>query len=123
MEEPLITTIEEKVPFVGDHRFGIMISVSIVISLVFVFVSMALYNSSGAAQLDLSRPGYNDVRGGVDKTDNYASYSSVGPMDFEVFSDFKAVYIEKTNRVASADAFSGDPLSPVALGFEVFLED
>lgn len=54
----------------SKYRFLLLIIMSIAISGGLVAVSMAMYNVSGAAQLDLSRPGYNDVRDQVDKTDN-----------------------------------------------------
>lgn len=122
MNDPIIESIEEKLeekmPFVGEHRFGVMVIISIVVSILLVIISLSLYNSSGAAQLDLSRPGYNDVRGEVDNSDDYVGFSSVGPVDMTVFIEFQTIYNEKASRLISADAFSGDPLNSIVLGFD-----
>lgn len=49
------------VAFLSRHRFIVLLVAAILISLVLTAVSLAIYNSSGAAQLDLSRPGYRSV--------------------------------------------------------------
>ena len=45
-----------------QHRFLVMIGAVVLTALFLVGVALALYASSGAAQLDLSRPGYVSVR-------------------------------------------------------------
>jgi len=78
---------------------------------------MIMYNSSGAAQLDLSRPGYVDVRSQVVVNEgDFQSYSSTGAINKDSINDFKSLYDKQAQKVKAADAFGGDPLSSDALG-------
>ena len=63
------------------NQLVVFVSGSIVVALILVVVSMALYASSGAAQLDLSRPGYQSVQDKVDRTDTFQSFSANGPVN------------------------------------------
>ncbi|HEU4830820.1 MAG TPA: hypothetical protein VFS65_01460, partial [Candidatus Saccharimonadales bacterium] len=67
--------------------------------------------------LDLSRPGYQAVRSQAASNDtSFKEYSSTGPINQSSLDEFKSLYEEQATRVKVADAFSGDPLSPEALG-------
>jgi hypothetical protein len=107
----------EEVSFKDKHSFLIFITLSIIVASVIVTISMALYNSSGAAQLDLSRPGYKSVRSQAGKDDgDFQTFSSSGPISKEIISNFKATYDKQAQKIKAVDAFVGDPLSPDALG-------
>ena len=99
-----------------EHRFSLMIILSIILAFILTFVSMALYNSSGAAQLDLSRPGYKDVRSQVVNDDNFQDYSSSGSINQAAINEFVSMYHQQAVKTESVDAFGGDPLSTDALG-------
>ena len=87
------------------------------ISFSIVVISMALYNSSGAAQLDLSRPGYKDVRGGIEAVSSeFEDYQASGPINLGVINEFKLLYEKQSKKIKSVDAFGGDPLNPEELG-------
>jgi hypothetical protein len=118
-EEPQESQSAESLSLYGKHRFGLMIILAILIAFGLVLVSMALYHSSGAAQLDLSRPGYSDIRDQVDKSDGFQDYPSIGPVSASVVTDFKLLFSEKVKKIESVDTFGGDPLSPNALGVTV----
>ncbi len=107
----------ENVGFWAEHRFLILIGLSIVMSLILVSISMALYNSSGAAQLDLSRPGYQAVTSQADNNlNNFVSYPSSGKLNGNAINDFRTLYGSQATSAKAVDAFGGDPLSPDALG-------
>jgi hypothetical protein len=113
MFEPNLSTVT---PFMRRHRFLILISLSIFIVMVLVWVSMGIYNSSGAAQLDLSRPGYKSVRSQSINNDNdFQSYSSTGSISEKSISEFNKLYSEQAQKAKAVDAFGGDPLSLDAL--------
>jgi hypothetical protein len=116
MDEPKTTT---QFSLVSKHRFFLMIMLAIIISLILVTASLALYNSSGAAQLDLSRPGYKDVRAQVVNNDDFQNYSSTGPINQTTITEFETLYEQQAAKIESVDAFGGDPLSPDALGLNV----
>lgn len=96
-----------------EHRFFILIGLSITIALILVAISMTLYATSGAAQLDLSRPGYKSVINQAVNTDgSFGNYSSVGKLDQSAIDEFKALYDQQSTKAKAVDAFSGDPLDP-----------
>jgi len=119
MDETDAETIQEKRSYIGRHSFLIFITSSILISFVIVFISMQMYNSSGAAQLDLSRPGYVSVRSQVDNSDgDFETYSSSGTISKKIINDFKTLFDQQAKKIEAVDAFGGSPspLDPVSLG-------
>jgi len=81
---------------------------------------MALYTSSGAAQLDLSRPGYSAVTSQAVKNDNdFENYANYGDLDKNSINEFRALYSRQSTKAKAVDAFSGDPLDPNALELNV----
>jgi len=103
--------------FKDKHSFLLLITISILISIFVVFISMTLYNGSGAAQLDLSRPGYVSVRSQALTNDgDFKNYSSIGSINVEIIDEFKALYAKQAEKVKTVDAFGGSPLNPDGLG-------
>jgi len=116
MEKSNISTENHEYSFIEKHSFFIFIALSTFIAAFVVVVSMIMYNGSGAAQLDLSRPGYVSVRSQA-KTDStdFQNYSSTGKIEKSDINEFKTLYDKQAQRVKVVDAFGGDPLSPEAL--------
>ena len=115
--ESKVSEIVDEVFSQSKYRFLLMIFMAIVASTGLVVISMAMYNGSGAAQLDLSRPGYNDVRDQVDKTDNtLTNFPETGSISQTVIDNFGKAYSAESQKIKAVDAFGGDPLSPEALG-------
>lgn len=115
MDDPEV--IVEDLSFWDQHRFLLLIAVSVGIAFIMTFISMAMYTSSGTAQLDLSRPGYQSVSSQVNRDDSaFKNYSSIGPVNQDSINEFKALYESQSTKAKSVDAFSGDPLSPESLG-------
>ena len=78
--------ITEDSPFYVKHLFGTMVFFSIIIALTLVMVSMSLYYSSGSSQLDLSSPGYIDVRDQIEDEKKYFfRLSDENKLDFPNF--------------------------------------
>lgn len=99
------------------HRFLIMIISSILISFVLVVISMYVYYSSGAYQLDLSRPDYVSARSQVITNDSdFANYSSTGQIDEDSITEFKTLFKKQASKTKAANAFGGSPLSLESLG-------
>ena len=103
---------------VKDHRFVIMIFGSIGIALLLVAVALSLYGSSGAYQLDLSRPGDVNLRSQVREDSSFKGFASEGALDSEAIKEFQAMYDEKLDDAVSMSSFSADVLSPHALGID-----
>lgn len=117
-DSDLITQdVPEELSFWDKHRFLLMILLAVVLAMVLTFISMAMYYSSGASQLDLSRPGYQSVSDKVDRDDSaFQNYSSTGPINQDSIDEFRNLYSTQADKTKSVDAFSGDPLSAEALG-------
>lgn len=99
-----------------QHKFMLLVGLTIFVSLVLVVISLQLYNSSGAAQLDLSRPGYKDVRDKANHSGEFAGFPASGPIDKEALDEFRKLYDEKLEEATEIDSFGGDVLSDRALG-------
>lgn len=99
-------------------RLVIFISGSIGVALLLVLVSMALYVSGGAAQLDLSRPGYQSVQNKVDPSDKFKSFPANGTVNEATIDQFQKLYEEQVRQVTATDAFNPDVLNNQALGID-----
>lgn len=100
----------------SKRRFVAMIIGVIVVSFVLILVSMHMYNSSGAAQLDLSRPGYVSVRSQANDGIEDINYSNKGPINQSAIDEFQKIFNQQVKNIKSVDAFGGDPLSTKSLG-------
>lgn len=99
------------------YRFALLLAGSIVASLILTVISMTIYTQSGAAQLDLSRPGYRSVSDKVEKEDTVSTFSPTGSVDKDVIKDFINLYKTQADKTKAIDAFNGDPLNPEVLEF------
>lgn len=113
--KPLVDEIA-KIPFWQQHRLLLLLVISIAITFVLTGVSMSMYIGSGASQLDLSRPGYYQTIKDQDEIEEVREYSEAGLLNQEAITEFKELYIEQADKLKEANAFSGDPLDPEALG-------
>ena len=117
MDEPQALVVVNEFTANSKRRFLLFIVLSIMIAFVLVLVGMSMYNSSGAAQLDLSRPGYVSVRSQAITNDgDFKNYTSTGPINQSTIDEFKTLYASQAQKTKAVDAFGGDPLSPDALG-------
>ncbi len=99
------------------HRLSLLLIFTVLIALVMTIISVAIYNSSGAAQLDLSRPGYRSVSSKVEKTDEIDTYSASGPVNKDTIQEFIKLYDSQASKAKAVNAFNGDPLNPDVLEF------
>ena len=101
--------------FIGRHQFALFISGVVVLSLLLVIIALTLYVSSGTAQLDLSRPGYEKIRTQVRNDESFKGFSDSGPLDDTSLKQFESLYDQRLKEVESVDAFGNDVLSPKSL--------
>ena len=87
-------------------------------ALLLVLVSMALYASSGAAQLDLSRPGYKSVQDQVNQSDTFESFPSSGSVTNKTIDEFLNLYNKQVRPVDNIEVFSTSALGEQALGID-----
>lgn len=100
------------------HKFMLLVGLTIAISMFLVWIALGLYNSSGAAQLDLSRPGYKSIRSQVSHDDTFTGYPSTGEMNKAALDQFRTLYSTQAEQATSVDSFGGGALSDQALGID-----
>ncbi len=111
----VITASEEELSFWDKHRLSLLLIIAVIVAITLTTVSVIIYSVSGAAQLDLSRPGYKSVSSQVEKDSGVSDYSSIGNLDEKTIKEFVELYDEQSERVKAVDAFNGDPLNPEIL--------
>lgn len=109
----------DELSFWGRHRLSLLLLITVLIALTLTAVSVVIYNVSGAAQLDLSRPGFRSVSGEVEKTDAIDMYSATGSVSKDSIEQFIKLYDAQASKAKAVDAFSGDPLNPDDLEFGI----
>jgi len=114
--EPVVEPIAPKPWY--RKELVLFIATSLVIALALVLVSMALYASSGAAQLDLSRPGYKSVQSELDQSDNFEGFPATGAVNKDTLDKFQQLYDKQTKLVTDTDVFSPSVLDDSALGLD-----
>lgn len=102
----------------SHHRFIVLIIGSIIIAFMFLAVSLAMYASTGTAQLDLSRPGYQSVRDQAKINKDFTTFSGSGPVNDSVLEEFEKGYKKQANQITAVDAFGSEVLSDQALGID-----
>ena len=109
------TRVTDVASFWMRHRLSLLLIITILIASFLTVVSMIMYTQSGAAQLDLSRPGYKSVSNQVELDNTTDSFSASGPIDTQIVKDFIETYGQQVEKAKSVDAFNGDPLNPEIL--------
>lgn len=105
------------------HRFIVMIISTILIALFLVGVALALYASSGAAQLDLSRPGYVSVRNQAAKSESpFDSFPANGSIDKGVLDQFRKLYMAQADKATKVDSFGGTVMNDQTLSIDAPVE-
>lgn len=107
----------DELSFWDRHRLSLLLIITVLIALTLTVISVVIYNSTGAAQLDLSRPGYRSVSSQVEKSDKIDTYSAIGDVNKETIEEFMKLYDTQASKAKAIDAFNGDPLNPEVLEF------
>ena len=100
------------------HRFLVMVGMIIIVALFLVSVALALYTTSGAAQLDLSRPGYVSVQSDAARPDVFTSFPATGTIDKNSLDQFRKLYTTEAERATNVDSFGGDVMSDQTLSID-----
>lgn len=113
------TTIEgTKLNIWQQHRFLLLVIGSIIVALLLTAVSLKLYAISGAAQLDLSRPGYEQVVDKKAKSTVFEGYPSSGPINEQTLKEFQDLYNKRADQATKVDSFGGEVMSDAALSID-----
>lgn len=96
-------------------RLSLFIGGAVTIAAAIVVVSLAIYDISGTAQLDLSRPEYANVRQeAIDDSPN--AFPDSGVITEETLHEFRTTYEEQAVKTTKINAFDAAALSDDTLG-------
>lgn len=99
----------------SKHKLMLLVAGAATTALVLTVISMALYDWSGAALLDLSRPGYRSVQKKANVSERFDGFSASGKIDKKVLDGFRKMYNEQSSKSDKIDIFSGDVLEDSTL--------
>lgn len=102
---------EHRMYQLAKNRFVGLIMGSIVVALVLVVIALYLYSRSGAAQVDLSRPGYSSVRGEVKEDDDSTRFPGTGSIDKDSLALFERLYSKTAGEATKSEVFHSDIIS------------
>lgn len=85
--------------FLKEYRLAASILGAILIVLILSALSIALYIRDGTARLDLSRPGYESVRGQIEKDTSFPEFSANGPVDAKSIKQFQKLYQQQVEKL------------------------
>lgn len=88
-----------------EYRLAVSIIGAILLVLLMTALSVALYIRDGTSRLDLSRPGYEGVRGQVEKKESFPAFSSTGPIDAASVKEFQKLYKKQTDTLNHFSSF------------------
>jgi hypothetical protein len=103
--------------WITNHQWPAFIIAALVVAMTLTSVSLWLYKVSGAANLDLSRPGYEKVREDVkDDGDSTKPFSPTGDLDAAAVSDFRSRYEGIKARLNQMNSYGDSAISDENLG-------
>lgn len=97
------------------HRIIYGITAALLITMLLTTISMALYISSGASRLDLSRPGYERVRTEVRQNTEEEAFSATGPINSDVANEFQSRFTRHRTTLTKLDTFGTNSLDDTQL--------
>lgn len=95
---------------IDRHRLIYGIVAALLIAMLLTAVSMAMYVSSGASRLDLSRPGYERARAAVQPGGAEDDFSPTGPLNTEVAQQFQERFTKRRDKLKQFDDYASTAL-------------
>lgn len=88
----------------------------IILTLALTITSVAIYVSSGVSSIDLSRPGYEQVRKQLINSDTNATFSSDGPINPKTLQEFNKLYDERAKELQVLGTYNESAIDDTNLG-------
>lgn len=117
-------TVISKIPgrrtaqiFINRYKLFFGITLAVCISLLLTVFSLSLYVITGTSKLDLSRPGYEEVRQKVEKAPlRENAFEPNGPLDSKIINDYLVKYKKQSQTLEKYDTFDPKLLDDAPLG-------
>ena len=101
--------------FLEVNKLPLALTAAILLALAMTVTSVYMYVSSGVSQLDLSRPGYENIRKQVDINESRQDFDDEGPVDDETITQFLNLLDERSGELKNISDFSGQSLDDATL--------
>jgi hypothetical protein len=99
--------------FFRRTKIALALVFAIVLAIVMTVISVTIYINSGVSTLDLSRPGYENVRQQIGESGPVTTFDSTGPLTPEVVDEFLKLYSADTERLEKTNDFSDANLDEI----------
>jgi hypothetical protein len=100
---------------IQHNKLLFLVLIVVAATIIFTVISVAIYVRLGDISLDLSRPGYEDVRDDVVDDGSYTPYPVDGELGHEALQDFLSRLSKQQTEVGQLTGFIDDVLSDEAL--------
>ena len=87
----------------------------VLISLALTITSVSIYTTSGASQIDLSRPGFEQERVEVRQNEPARTYDTTSPITQTSIDEFLTEYDKRASDLGQYGSFSGPALDDASL--------
>lgn len=112
--------VAQKASFLLRMKFAILVGAAIIIAVLLVSLSLYLYNRSGAAQLDLSLPGFQEQREQAQRSEQYDTFRASGELDARAMEYFDDIYSKQRTAILKEEkGFDPEKLSDKQLEIQV----
>lgn len=91
-------------------KLPLALTAAILLSIVLTCISVAWYSLDGSSKLDLSRPGYEQVRTQVLSNDTQKTYDTTSPVTKSAIDSFTTEYDSRSKELQSYGSFSDGTL-------------
>lgn len=98
------------------HQLTLAIFLTVVIACIMTSVSLYLYSSSGAIQLDLSRPAYEAARKEIVNPRSDNDFSTTGAVSKEELDTYQKLFDDQRKDLNSFGRFKDKGLDDESLG-------
>ena len=100
---------------ISRYQFTVMITLVVLITALLTVVSIWVYTYSGAINIDLSRPGYEQNREETTVTETETQFQTNGPIDKNTVDDFNERLETLQKEINSMNKFPNNVMSDKAL--------
>lgn len=100
----------------SNYKFVLMVIAAMIVTIVLCGTSIYIYVSTGAINIDLSRPGYEQNREDTIYEEDSTSFSSSGPINSDAMEDFYQRLDRLQDELNGMNSFSSDIMTDEALG-------
>lgn len=98
------------------HKFLLALCVAVVVALTMTVISVVMYVTSGVSSIDLSRPGFEQVRKDLKESDATPTFDPTGPLNSAVVDQFIQTFNGQSTETRSFGGFNDTAIDDGSIG-------